>query len=82
MNRKQHGFINGSIIAMLIGGLALGGLLLYGLMTGQELPIWPAIAVGVVNLVAAGKVLLDVKKAKKLRQEQNPNTSKSEHKPR
>lgn len=82
MNRKQHGFINGSIIAMLIGGLALGGLLLYGLMTGQELPIWPAIAVGVVNLVAAGKVLLDVKKAKKLRQEQNPNTSKSEHEPR
>lgn len=73
MNRKQFGFINGSIIAMLIGAVALGGLLLYGLMTGQELPIWPAVAVGVVNLAAAGKVLFDVKKAKKLRQEQNLN---------
>lgn len=81
MNRKQHGFINGSIIAMLIGGLALGGLLLYGSMTGQELPVWPAIAVGVVNLVAAGKVLFDVKKAKKLRQEQNLNPTKTDQTP-
>lgn len=77
MNRKQHGFINGSIIAMLIGGLALGGLLLYGSLSGQELPIWPAIAVGVVNLVAAGKVLLDVRKARKLQQDQRLNDLKT-----
>lgn len=73
MNRKQHGFINGGIIAMLIGGLALGGLLLYGSLTGQELPLWPAIAVGVVNLVAAGKILLDVRKARKLQQDRRSN---------
>jgi hypothetical protein len=82
LNRKQHGFLNGSIIAMLIGGLALGGLLLYGSMTGQELPIWPAIAVGVVNLVAAGKVFFDARKARKLRQEQNLNRSKADQNPR
>ncbi len=81
MNRKQHGFINGSIIALLIGGLALGGLLLYGSLTGQELPIWPAIAVGVVNLVAAGKVFLDVRKARKQQQDQRLNALKTGRRP-
>lgn len=65
---QQRGFINGGIIAMLIGGVAIGGLLMYGLITGQELPLWPAVVVVVVNLVAAAKVFLDLKKAKKLRQ--------------
>ena len=69
MLHKQHGFINGGIITLLIGGLAIGGLLLYGSVTGQELPVWPAVVVGIVNLVASGKVFMDVKKAKQLREQ-------------
>ena len=70
MHHKQDGFINGGVITLLIGGLAIGGLLLYGSVTGQELPVWPAVVVGIVNLVAAGKVFMDVKKNKKLRQDE------------
>lgn len=70
MHHKQGGFINGGVITLLIGGLAIGGLLLYGSVTGQELPVWPAVVVGIVNLVAAGKVFMDVKKNKKLRQDE------------
>lgn len=67
MHHKQDGFINGGVITLLVGGLAIGGLLLYGSVTGQELPVWPAILVGAVNLVAAGKIFMDVKKAKQQR---------------
>lgn len=52
------------IMALLVGGVALAGLLVYGLKSGQELPLWPAIAVALVNLVAAAKVFLDVRKAR------------------
>ena len=69
MHHKQLGFINGAVITLLIGGLAIGGLLLYGLVTEQELPVWPAVLVGLVNLMAAGKVILDVKKSKQQREE-------------
>ena len=68
MHHKQFGFVNGAIMTLLIGGLAIGGLLLYGLVTGQELPVWPAVLVGLVNLVAAGKVVWDVKKSKQQRE--------------
>ena len=62
---KQDVFINASMITLMIAGLALGGLLLYGATSGHEIPIWPAIAVTVVNLVAAAKVVVDVKKSKR-----------------
>ena len=78
VHHKQLGFINGGVITLLIGGLAIGGLLLYGLVSGQELPVWPAVLVGLVNLVAAVKVILDVKKTKQQRDatrtSQTPNT--------
>lgn len=48
------------LLALGAGGLGLAGLLLYGWQSGQELPLWPAVAVAVVNLVAAGKILRDV----------------------
>lgn len=67
MHHQQHGFINGGVITLLIGGLAIGGLLVYGSVTGQELPVWPAVVVVLVNLVAAGKVIMDVKKTKQRR---------------
>lgn len=68
MHHKQGGFINGGVITLLVGAIAIGGLLLYGSVTGQTLPVWPAVLVGVVNLLAAGKIFMDVKKAKQQRQ--------------
>jgi hypothetical protein len=68
LNSRQNGFVNFGIMTLLIGGLALAGLLIYGAQSGHELPIWPALAVAVVNLVAAGKLIYDTKKA---RQSQN-----------
>lgn len=67
LNRKQDGFIGGDVIGILIGGVALGGLLLYGSMSGQELPLWPAVIVGLVNVVAAVNVVLRVRKARRQR---------------
>ncbi len=77
MHHKQHGFINGGIVTLLIGGLAIGGLLLYGSVTGQELPVWPAVVVGIVNLVAATKVIIEVKKNKQLRQQERAAQGKT-----
>ncbi len=59
------GKMNMGNLTLLIGGLALAGLLLYGWTTGQELPLWPALAVVGVNLLAAGKILLDARKNRK-----------------
>ena len=82
LKRMQEGFMSGGVMTILIGGLALGGLLLYGSKSGQELPLWPAVAVCLVNLVAAIKIILDVKKARKLRQESSSNKAKAIRPPR
>jgi len=70
LNCRQGGFINSGVLIILIGGLALGGLFIHSLSTGQDLPVWPAIAVILVNLVGAAKIVIDVRNAK--RQRQNP----------
>ncbi len=69
MNSKhlQRGAISGDGIALLIGGAALGGLFIYSAMSGYELPLWPALAVTAVNLVAAGRLAWSVIQAKKSR---------------
>jgi hypothetical protein len=77
---RQDGFIKGSVIVLLIGGLMLGGLLVYGAKSGHELPFWPAIAVVLVNLVAAAKIVLDTKKAR--RQQHPPETNTPPDDPR
>ena len=63
----QHGALNGGVIALLIGALALGGLLIYSAVSGYELPFWPAMAVIAVNVVAAGRLVWTVIQAKKRR---------------
>lgn len=50
------------LIGLLIGALMLGGLLLYGATTQQPLPLLPALAVMAVNLFAAVRLLLNVRK--------------------
>lgn len=65
LNHQQRGSINYGVMTMLVAGLALAGLLFYGWQTGQELPVWPALAVILVNIVAAGKLLFDAQRARK-----------------
>lgn len=69
MSFRQSGFINFGSMTLLVGGLALAGLLLYGLTSGHELPFWPAVAVALVNLVGAGKLIYDVRQARRQKQE-------------
>lgn len=70
LNCRQGGFIDSGVLIILVGGLALGGLFIHSLSTGQELPVWPAIAVILVNLVGAAKIVIGVRNAK--RQRENP----------
>ena len=63
----QRGALNGAVITMLIGALALGGLLISSAVSGYELPFWPAMAVIAVNVVAAGRLAWVVIQAKKKR---------------
>lgn len=63
---RQRGFINFGSMTLLIGGLALAGLLLYGWRTGQDLPVLPAVAVALVNIVGAGRLIYETKRKKDL----------------
>ncbi len=53
---------------MLVVALAMCGLLAHYAISGQEMPIWQALLVAAVNLIAAGKLFLTVKKAKQEQQ--------------
>ena len=57
----NKGFFSFTALSVLIGGLAIIGLLLYGWFTGQSLPFWPAMLVVAVNVVLAVKLVLEVK---------------------
>lgn len=57
MKLAQHGFINGGMLVVLIGGVMIGGLFLHSYTTGKELPLWPALAVIGVNLFGVWKML-------------------------
>ncbi len=50
------------LIGLLMGGVMLGALLLYGAASNQPLPFWPAIAVIGVNVFAAVRIMLRVRK--------------------
>ncbi len=64
MKFGQCGFISFGAMTLIVGGMALAGLLAYGWITGQELPIGPAIAVALVNIIAAVKLALDSRKVR------------------
>lgn len=67
LKHLQRGALNGGVIALLIGALALGALLVYSAVSGYELPFWPAMAVIAVNVVAAGRLAWTVIQAKRRR---------------
>ena len=68
----QRGALNGGVIALLIGALALGALFVYSAVSGYELPFWPAMAVVAVNVVAASRLAWTVIQSKKQRQARKP----------
>ncbi len=52
------------IIAIMIAGVAVIALLAHYAIKGQEIPLGPALAVAVVNVLAAWRLFVVVKKAK------------------
>jgi uncharacterized membrane protein YfcA len=53
------------IMAILIAGLAVGGLFGYHVIQGTDVPIWQALAVAVVNILAALKLFLTGRKGRR-----------------
>jgi hypothetical protein len=59
LKKFQRGFMNGGMLVILIGGLMIGWLFFDSYSTGKDLPLWPAIAVILVNLLGIWKLLSD-----------------------
>lgn len=59
MRIRQQGFISFGSMSLIIGGLALFGLLFYGMVSGHELPLWPALLVVVLNLYGAYRLVVE-----------------------
>ena len=57
----KSGFFSFTSLSQVVGALALVGLLLYGWVTGQELPLWPALLVVAVNVVLAVRLVLEAR---------------------
>lgn len=62
---NQTGKMSAANLTLVIGGVVLAGLLAYGWSSGEELPLWPALAVVVVNLLAAAKIGMEARKNRK-----------------
>lgn len=57
----DKGVLSFGSMTLIVGALALAGLLFWGWVTGQELPLWPALLVAAVNVVGAVKLVLETK---------------------
>jgi len=68
LKQFQKGRLGADGITLLVGAAALAGLLIYSAQSGYALPLWPALAVVAVNLIAAARLAWAVIKAKKRRQ--------------
>jgi len=71
--RRSHSIRNWSktkvfrrdIVVILIAAIAITSLFAYYAISGNEIPVWQALAVGAVNLIAAGRLFMVVKKARR-----------------
>jgi len=61
MAAKDSGMFSFGSMTLLVGGLALFGLLFWGWMTGQPLPLLPALLVAAVNIVGAVRLVQENK---------------------
>jgi hypothetical protein len=57
----NKGVLSFGSMTLLVGGLALAGLLLWGWKTGEELPLWPALLVAAVNVFGAFKLVMETR---------------------
>jgi len=64
----NKGVLSFGSMTLLVGGLALAGLLLWGWTTGQELPLWPALLVAAVNVFGAFKLVMETRARQVARQ--------------
>lgn len=71
----KTGYSSFATLSQVVGALALVGLLLFGWITGQQLPLWPALLVVAVNVVLAIRLVLDVMKRRAAAQAQATKAS-------
>jgi hypothetical protein len=64
----DKGVLSFGSMTLLVGGLALAGLLFWGWKTGQELPLWPALLVAAVNFFGAFKFVMEARARKAAQQ--------------
>lgn len=67
MKAGQRGFLNGGMLVILVSGVLIGVLFIHSYATGQELPLWPAVAVICVNLFGVWKIIGEVRARRQLR---------------
>jgi len=65
---KYTGMLSFGSMTLAVGGLALFALLAWGWLSGQQLPLWPALLVAGVNVFGAIKLVQETK-AKRAAQE-------------
>lgn len=61
MADSNQGILSFGSMTLMVGGLALFGLLAWGWLSGQSLPLWPALLVAAVNVVGALKLVQETK---------------------
>lgn len=66
MKFLQRGAIDPGMAIILISGLILGALFVHSYTTGEQLPIWPALAVICVNLAGVWRTLKDVQARRRM----------------
>ncbi len=64
----NKGTLSFGSMTLLVGGLALAGLLFWGWRTGHELPLWPALLVAAVNVFGAFKLVMETRASRAARQ--------------
>jgi hypothetical protein len=59
--------MNGGMLVILISGVLIGVMFIHSYSTGQELPVWPAVAVICVNLFGVWKIIGEVRARRQMR---------------
>ena len=61
MAEDYKGMLSFGSMTLAVGGLALFALLAWGWLSGQQLPLWPALLVAGVNVFGAIKLMQETK---------------------
>lgn len=80
MAEDYKGMMSFGSMTLVVGGLALFGLLAWGWLSGQELPLWPALLVAGVNVFGAVKLLQETNAKRAAAQQAKADTTQSKRK--